>query len=165
MAKGNKTKEIPKMITYYGKLGGSGLKVGIVVSRFNEFISSKLLNGALDCLIRHDVADKDISIVWVPGAWEIAMTAKKMVESEKYQAVICLGAVIRGETPHFDYVAAESAKGIAQLGLEGKAPVIYGVITADSTDQAIERAGTKSGNKGWTAALSAIEMANVYKVL
>jgi 6,7-dimethyl-8-ribityllumazine synthase len=133
----------------------------LVVSRFNEFISSKLVDGAIDCLIRHDADEKNISIVWVPGSFEIPMTAAKLAKSAKNHAIICLGAVIRGDTPHFDLVANEAAKGIAQVSITTGKPVIFGIITADSIEQAIERAGTKAGNKGWDAALSAIEMANL----
>lgn len=147
---------------YEGKLVAQGLKFGLVVGRFNEFITGKLLSGALDALGRHGAASEDIDIVWVPGAFEIPLTAKKMAQ-KNYDAVICLGAVIRGATPHFDYVASEVAKGIAHVGLENEKPVIFGVITADTIEQAIERAGTKAGNKGWDAAVSAIEMANLLK--
>ena len=133
----------------------------LVVSRFNEVISSKLVDGAIDCLIRHDADEKNITIVWVPGSFEIPMTAAKLAKSTKYHAIICLGAVIRGDTPHFDLVANEAAKGIAQVSIATGKPVIFGIITADSIEQAIERAGTKAGNKGWDAALSAIEMANL----
>ena len=153
------------MKTYNGKLIGNGLKIGIVISRFNEFISSKLLDGAIDCLSRHDVAEGDIEVIWVPGCFEIPMVAKRIVQSRNYDAVICLGAVIRGDTPHFDYVSAEVSKGIANVALESDLPVIYGVLTSDTTEQAIERAGTKAGNKGWNAALAAIETANLYKEL
>jgi 6,7-dimethyl-8-ribityllumazine synthase len=148
-----------------GVLDAKNKKYVLVVSRFNEFISNKLADGALDCLIRHGAEEKDISIVWVPGAFEIPVTAAKLAKSEKNDAIICLGAVIRGDTPHFDYVAGEAAKGIAQVSLSTGKPVIYGVITADSIEQAIERAGTKSGNKGWDAALSAIEMSNLFPKL
>jgi 6,7-dimethyl-8-ribityllumazine synthase len=144
-----------------GYLSAKGFRFGLIVSRFNEFISSKLLTGALDALRRHDAADEDIEIAWVPGSFEIPLAAKKMVKSGRYDAVICLGAVIRGDTPHFDYVASEVAKGIALVGLETELPVIFGVITSDTLEQAIERAGNKAGNKGWDAALSAIEMANL----
>ncbi len=149
------------MKTIEGKLEAKGLKFGIVTSRFNEFISSKLLVGCLDGLSRHGVDDNDIEMVWSPGSFEIPFLAKKMAQSGKYNAVICLGAVIRGATPHFDYVAAEVSKGIASVSLEAGVPVIYGVLTTDSIEQAIERAGTKSGNKGFDVALTAIEMANV----
>ncbi|MGI6065598.1 MAG: 6,7-dimethyl-8-ribityllumazine synthase [Bacillota bacterium] len=148
--------------TIEGKLIAEGLRFGLVVGRFNEFISGKLLSGALDALERHGAAQEDIDIAWVPGAFEIPLTAKKMAKGN-YDAVICLGAVIRGATPHFDYVAAEVAKGVAHVGLEQEKPVIFGVITADTIEQAIERAGTKAGNKGWDAAVSAIEMANLLK--
>lgn len=148
---------------YQGNLIGTELKIGIVVSRYNEFITSKLLSGALDALERHGVNDGDIEIAWVPGAFEIPMTAKKMALSGKYDAVIGLGAVIRGATSHFDYVAGEASKGIALAGLETGLPVIFGVITTDTIEQAIERAGTKVGNKGADAAESAIEMANLFR--
>jgi len=146
-----------------GNLIGTGLKIGIVVSRFNSFITSKLLDGALDALKRHGVADDDVDIVWVPGSYEIPFITKKLAEGRKYDAIICLGAVIRGATPHFEYVASESAKGIAQVGLQTGVPTIYGVITTDTIEQAIERAGTKAGNKGADAAVSAIEMVNLCK--
>jgi len=145
-----------------GKLSAKGKKFGIVVSRFNELISSQLLSGAQDCLVRHDCKDTDITVAWVPGSFEIPVTAKKMVQSEKFDAVICLGAVIRGGTPHFEYIASEVSKGIANVGLETGVPVIFGIITSDSIEQALERAGTKAGNKGWDAALSAIEMVNLF---
>jgi len=146
-----------------GNLIGTGLKIGIVVSRFNDFITSKLLDGTLDALKRHGVTTDDVEIAWVPGSYEIPFIAKKLAESKKYDAVICLGAVIRGATPHFEYVASESAKGIAQVGLQTGIPTIYGVITTETIEQAIERAGTKAGNKGVDAAVSAIEMANLCK--
>ncbi|ADQ14585.1 6,7-dimethyl-8-ribityllumazine synthase [Halanaerobium hydrogeniformans] len=149
--------------TYEGKLIGDGIKVGIVVGRFNEFISGKLLEGALDALKRHNVAEEDIEIAWVPGSFEMPLTAKKMASSEKYDGVIALGAVIRGETPHFDYVSAEVSKGIANVGLDLEIPVIFGVLTTDTIEQAISRAGTKSGNKGYDAAVSLIEMVNLFK--
>ena len=148
-----------------GNLNGNGVRVGIVISRFNEFIGSKLLSGALDSLRRHGVAKTDISVAWVPGAYEISLAAKKMALSEKYDTVICLGAVIRGSTPHFDYVANEVSKGIAHISLDTGKPIIFGVLTTDSIEQAIERAGTKSGNKGFDAAVSAIEMVNLMKNL
>jgi 6,7-dimethyl-8-ribityllumazine synthase len=151
--------------TYEGNLIGKGLKFGIVVSRFNEFFSSKLLDGAKDALIRHGVTDTDIEIAWTPGSFEIPLIALKMAESKKYDAVICLGAVIRGGTPHFDYIAAEVSKGVANVGLNTGVPVIFGVITTDTLEQAIERSGTKDGNKGADAAVSAIEMANLIKGL
>jgi 6,7-dimethyl-8-ribityllumazine synthase len=145
-----------------GKLNAKGKKFGIVISRFNELISSQLLAGAKDCLIRHDCKEEDITVAWVPGSYEIPLTAKRMAKSKKYAAVICLGTVIRGGTPHFDYIAAEVSKGVAQVGLEANLPVIFGILTTDSIEQALERAGTKAGNKGWDAALSAIEMVNLF---
>ena len=144
-----------------GKLTAKGKKFGIVISRFNELISSQLLSGAQDCLVRHECKQDDITAVWVPGSFEIPLVAKKMAQSSNYDAVICLGAVIRGGTPHFDYISAEVSKGVAQVGLEAGLPVIFGIITADTIEQALERAGTKAGNKGWDAALSAIEMVNL----
>ena len=150
---------------YEGMLLGKGLKFGVVVSRFNEFITNKLLEGAQDALIRHGVDEGDIETAWVPGSFEIPLAAKKLTQTKKYDAVICLGAVIRGGTPHFEYIAAEVTKGIAKVGLETGLPVSYGVITTDTLEQAIERAGTKSGNKGFTAAIDAIEMANLFKNL
>lgn len=151
------------MKTYEGKLIAEGLKVGIVVGRFNEFIGSKLLGGALDGLKRHGIDEESIEISWVPGAFEIPLVAKKMATLNKYDAVICLGAVIKGSTPHFDYVCAEVSKGVASVSLETGIPVIFGVLTTDSIEQAIERAGTKAGNKGYDAAVTAIEMANLLK--
>jgi 6,7-dimethyl-8-ribityllumazine synthase len=148
---------------YEGSLVGKGLKFGIVVSRFNEFITNKLLSGAQDALKRHDVADEDIDIAWVPGAFEIPVVAQKMAQSNTYDAVICLGAVVRGSTPHFEYVASEVSKGIAKVGLKTGLPVTYGVVTADTLEQAIERAGTKAGNRGFDAAVDAIEMVNLMK--
>ncbi len=150
---------------YEGKLLGAGLRFGLVVSRFNEFISRKLLEGALDALGRHGVAPEDIEVAWVPGAFEIPLVARRLAESGRYQAVICLGAVIRGATPHFEYVAAEVAKGIALVGLETGVPTLFGVLTTDTIEQAIERAGTKAGNKGFDTALAAIEMANLMRQL
>ena len=146
-----------------GKLWAEGFRFGIVVSRFNSFITERLLEGALDCLKRHGCREEDIEIVWVPGSFEIPLIAKKMAEKDTYNAVIALGAVIRGETPHFDYVAAEVSKGIAAVSLESEKPVIFGVLTTDTVEQAIDRAGTKAGNKGWEAALTAIEMVNLLK--
>ena len=151
--------------TYEGNLVGKGLKFGIVVSRFNEFFSRKLLDGAKDALLRHDVAEADIEIAWTPGSFEIPLAAQKMAGSKKYDAVICLGAVIRGGTPHFEYIASEVTKGIASITLNTGVPVIFGIITADTLEQAVERSGTKSGNKGFDAAVSAIEMANLVKSL
>lgn len=153
------------MRVYEGKLIGTGLRIGIVISRFNEFITNKLLSGALDVLGRHDVSDENIEIAWVPGAFELPLVAKRMAESGKYDAVICLGAVIRGATPHFDYVAAEMSKGIAQTAFHTGVPVAFGVLTTDTIEQAIERAGTKAGNKGADAAMTAIEMANLLKAM
>jgi len=151
------------MEIFEGKLISDGLKFGIIVGRFNEFIGGKLLSGALDALKRHGADEEDIDIVWVPGAFEIPLVAKKMAKTEKYDAVICLGAVIRGSTPHFDYVSNEVTKGIASVSLNTELPIIFGVLTTDTIEQAIERAGTKSGNKGYDAAITAIEMANLLK--
>jgi len=151
--------------TFEGNLLGKGLKFGLVVSRFNEFFSKKLLEGAQDALLRHGVNESDIEIAWTPGSFEIPLIAKKLAESKKYNAIICLGAVIRGGTPHFDYIAAEVSKGIAKVSLDSGIPVIFGVITTDTLEQAIERSGTKDGNKGFDAAVSAIEMANLVKAM
>ncbi len=149
------------MKSYEGNLIAQGLRFGIVVSRFNEFISNRLLEGALDALKRHD-ADMDVvDIAWAPGSFELPLVAQRLAKSGQYSAVICLGAVIRGSTPHFDYIAAEVAKGIAKVGLDSGVPVVFGVITADTIEQAVERAGAKQGNKGWQAALTGIEMANL----
>ncbi len=153
------------MKNYEGKLIAKGLKFGIVVSRFNEFLSTKLLEGALDAFKRHDASLDDIEVAWTPGSYEIPLVAKKMVDSGNHDAVICLGVIVRGETPHFEYIASETAKGIAKIGLDSGTPVIFGIITSDDLEQAIERAGMKSGNKGWQAALSAIEMVNLIKEL
>ena len=150
---------------YEGNLVGSGLKIGIVVGRFNEFITSKLLGGALDALKRHGVDDSNVDVAWVPGAFELPLIVKKMADSKKYDAVIALGTVIRGATPHFDYVCSEAAKGVATIGLQTGIPTIFGVLTTDTIEQAIERAGTKAGNKGWDSAVSAIEMANLSRTL
>lgn len=150
---------------YKGMLLGEGSKFAIVVSRFNEFISHKLLEGAKDALLRHKVNESDIAVVWTPGSFEIPLIAKKLAQSGLYDAIICLGAVIRGGTPHFEYIASEVAKGIAHVALETGKPVIFGIITADNLEQAIERAGTKAGNKGFDAAMSAIEMANLIRTL
>ncbi|RZT24204.1 MULTISPECIES: 6,7-dimethyl-8-ribityllumazine synthase [Fictibacillus] len=146
---------------FEGHLVGSGLKVGIVAGRFNDFISDRLVSGAQDAFKRHGVSEEDVDIAWVPGAFEIPLIAKKMADSGNYDAIITLGAVIRGSTPHFDYVCNEAAKGVAQASMTSGVPVIFGVLTVDSIEQAIERAGTKAGNKGWEAAVSAIEMANL----
>jgi len=144
-----------------GNLTAKNKKFGIVVSRFNELISTQLLLGAQDCLLRHECKDDSITVARVPGSFEIPLAAKKMVQSSNYDAIICLGAVIRGSTPHFEYIASEVSKGVANVGLETGVPVIFGIITADTIEQALERAGTKAGNKGWDAALSAIEMVNL----
>ncbi len=148
---------------YEGNLIGEDLKFGIIVGRFNEFISTKLLGGALDALKRHGVKKENIEVAWVPGSFEIPLLAKKMAKSEKYDGIICLGAVIRGATPHFDYVCGEVSKGVAKVSLDVELPVMFGVITTDTIEQAIERAGTKAGNKGWEAAVGALEMANLIK--
>jgi 6,7-dimethyl-8-ribityllumazine synthase len=153
------------MTVYEGDLIGSGLKIAIVVSRFNELLSSRLLGGAKDALARHGVDDGDVDVAWVPGAFEIPMVAKRLAKSERYDAIIALGVVIRGATPHFEYVASEVSKGVAQVSLKTGVPVAFGVVTADSIEQAVERAGTKQGNKGWDAAVSAIEMANLLKAM
>ena len=148
-----------------GDLSAKGLKFAIVAARFNDFITSRLLDGALDALQRHGAAEGDIEIVKVPGSYEIPLAAKTLAQSKKYHAVICLGAVIRGATPHFEYVSAEVSKGVAAVSMESGLPVIFGVLTTDTIEQAVERAGTKAGNKGWDAAISAIEMANVMRQL
>ena len=148
---------------YEGKLNGSGLKIGIVAARFNEFIVSKLVSGAEDCLYRHDVAKEDVEIAWVPGAFEIPLVAQAMARTKKYDAIICLGCVIRGATSHYDYVCNEVSKGIAKVSLDENLPVMFGVVTTENIEQAIERAGTKAGNKGYDCALSAIEMANLFR--
>jgi len=153
------------MKTYEGNFVAQGLKVGIIAARFNEFITSKLVGGAMDALNRHGVLETDIELAWVPGAFEIPLVAQKMALSKRYDAVICLGAVIRGATPHFDLVSNEVSKGIAQVGLQTGVPIIFGVLATDSIEQAIERAGTKSGNKGFDAAMTAIETANLLKSL
>ncbi|MDI6692936.1 MAG: 6,7-dimethyl-8-ribityllumazine synthase [Anaerosomatales bacterium] len=149
------------MAVFEGDLIGQGLKVGIVVSRFNELLSSKLLSGAMDALTRHGVAEEDVDVAWVPGAFEIPLVAKRMAGSGRYDAVLALGVVIRGGTPHFKYVAAEVSKGVAKASLDTGVPVIFGVVTADTIEQAVERSGTKAGNKGWDAALAGIEMAKL----
>lgn len=148
-----------------GNLLAQGKKFALVVSRFNDFITNRLVSGAVDALVRSGAQDKDIAIVKVPGSFEIPLIAKKMARSGRYNAIICLGAVIRGATPHFEYVAAEVTKGIAMVGLESEVPVIFGIVTTDTLEQAIERAGTKSGNKGWSAAITAVEMANLIEVI
>ncbi|RJP31767.1 MAG: 6,7-dimethyl-8-ribityllumazine synthase [Actinobacteria bacterium] len=151
------------MPTYEGHLVATGLKFAIVVSRFNEFISTRLLDGAMDALKRHDADMDGVDIAWVPGSFEIPMVAARLAGSGSYDAVICLGAVIRGSTPHFEYVAAEVSKGIARVNLDKGVPAVFGIITADTIEQAVERAGAKQGNKGWQAALTAVEMANLLK--
>ncbi|EGT3786612.1 6,7-dimethyl-8-ribityllumazine synthase [Clostridioides difficile] len=150
---------------YEGKFIGKDLKIGIINSRFNEFITSKLLSGAEDCLLRHDVSPENIEIVWVPGAFEISLVAQKMAKSGKYDAIICLGCVIRGATSHYDYVCSEVSKGIAKVSLDSELPVIFGIVTTENIEQAIERAGTKAGNKGYDCAMNALEMANLFKSL
>ncbi len=147
------------------KLIAEGKKFALVVSRFNDFITEKLLSGALDALVRSGAAEEDIEVVKVPGSFEIPLTAMKMAKTNRFNAVICLGAVIRGSTPHFDYVSAEVSKGVAMAGMESEIPVIFGVITTDTIEQAIERAGAKAGNKGWSAAMSAVEMANLFEII
>ena len=151
------------MKVYEGKLVSEGVKVGIVVARFNEFITSKLLGGAIDGLKRENVKEDDIDVAWVPGAFEIPLIAKKMAESKKYDAVICLGAVIRGATSHYDYVCAEVSKGVAQVSMNAVIPVMFGILTTDTIEQAVERAGTKAGNKGFECAQGAIEMVNLIR--
>jgi 6,7-dimethyl-8-ribityllumazine synthase len=146
-----------------GKLAGEGLQIALVVSRFNSFITERLLDGALDCLRRHGVVEAGLTVVRVPGAWEIPLAAKRLAHSGTYHAVVCLGAVIRGSTPHFDYVAAEVSKGIAQVSLESGIPVLFGILTTDTLEQAVERAGSKAGNKGYAAAESALEMVNLLR--
>jgi 6,7-dimethyl-8-ribityllumazine synthase len=152
-------------MNFEGKLNSEGLKVAIVAGRFNDFITSKLVGGALDCLKRHGMDDASIDTAWVPGAFEIPLAAKKLAETSRYDAIITLGAVIRGSTPHFDYVCSEVAKGVSRVSLDNNIPVIFGVLTTDSIEQAIERAGTKAGNKGWEAAMAAIEMGNLIKTI
>ena len=153
------------MKTFEGELQAKGLKFAIIVSRFNDFIGSKLLDGAVDALVRHGASDQNIDIIKVPGAYEIPLAAKKVASNKKHDAEICLGAIIRGATPHFDYVAAEASKGIAQASLDSGIPIAFGVLTTDTIEQAVERAGTKSGNKGWDCAMVAIEMAQLFKKL
>lgn len=153
------------MITFEGRLISKDKKFAVVVGRFNEFISNKLLGGCIDGLMRHGCSEDDVDVAWVPGAFEIPLTASKLAKTGKYDAVICLGAVIRGSTPHFDYVCSEVSKGIAKVSLDSDIPVIFGVLTTENIEQAIERAGTKSGNKGFDAAVSAIEMANLLEII
>jgi 6,7-dimethyl-8-ribityllumazine synthase len=159
----NKEEAMSKL--FEGMLLGKGLKFAVVVSRFNEFMTRKLLEGAQDALLRHGVNEEDIDVAWVPGSFEIPLVAKSMAQTRRYDAVICLGTVIRGATPHFEYIAAEVTKGIAKVGLDSGLPISYGVITADTLEQAIERAGTKAGNKGFAAAVDAIEMANLIRAI
>ncbi len=151
-----------KVNSITGKMIVKGKSFGIVVSRFNEFISEKLLDGAIDTLIKHGVPESEITVVWTPGSFEVPMLAKKLAESNKYNAIICLGAIIRGETPHFDFIASEAAKGVASVSMNSDVPCIFGIITTDNLEQALDRAGTKSGNKGRDAAISAIEMSDLY---
>ena len=153
------------MHTFEGKLVAQNIRIGIVAARFNEFIVSKLVSGAMDTLLRHDVREEDIDLAWVPGAFELPLIAKKMAESGKYDAVICLGAVIRGATSHYDLVCNEAAKGIAHVSLDSGVPVLFGVVTTENIEQAIERAGSKAGNKGYDAALSALEMVNLVRAI
>jgi 6,7-dimethyl-8-ribityllumazine synthase len=148
-----------------GKLDAKGLKFAIIVSRFNRFISERLLEGAIDCIKRHNGTDENIEIFWTPGSFELPLVAKKLALKKKFHGLICIGAIVRGDTPHFDFVAQETSKGIAKVSLETGVPATFGIITADSVDQAIERAGLKAGNKGWDAALSAIELANLVKLI
>jgi len=154
---------MPKV--FEGKLSAAGLRVAVIVSRFNDFISSRLVDGAMDALVRHGADENDVALMKVPGAFEIPLVAKKAAQSGKYDAIVCLGAVIRGSTPHFDYVAAEVSKGIAAVALESNIPVTFGVLTTDNLEQAIERAGSKAGNKGYEAAVAAMEMANLFREL
>lgn len=151
--------------TFEGKLQAEGFKFGLVVSRFNNFLTEKLMEGAVDCLVRHGASEEDLTVAWCPGAFEVPYVAARMAKSGKYDAVICLGAVIRGATPHFDYIANEATKGIAKLALDSNLPIIYGMVTADTLEQAIERSGTKAGNKGWHAAEAAVELVNLYRVM
>lgn len=148
---------------FEGSLDAKGMKIALVVSRFNNFFTDKLLAGALDCLVRHGADEEKLDVAYVPGSFEIPFVAAKLVKGKKYDAVICLGAIIRGDTPHFDFIASEASKGIARLGMESAIPVVYGLITADTLEQAVERSGTKAGNKGWDAAQTAIEMVNLYR--
>ncbi len=151
------------MKVYKGKIKGEGLKFGIVVSRFNEFVTQKLLEGALDALERHDVSEENIEVFWVPGSFEIPSLAARLIKGKRFNALICLGAIIRGDTPHFELISNQVSRGISTLALKANIPLIFGIVTADTLEQAIERAGTKMGNKGWSAAMTAMEMANLYK--
>ncbi len=151
--------------TFEGKLDGAGLRFALVVGRFNNFFTDKLRDGAIDCLVRHGTPAESISVAYVPGSFEIPPTAARMAKTGRFDAVICLGAIIRGDTPHFDYVAAEAAKGVAQVAMHSTVPVIFGIVTADTLEQAVERSGTKAGNKGWDAAQAALEMISLYKAI
>ncbi|MEA2030932.1 MAG: 6,7-dimethyl-8-ribityllumazine synthase [candidate division Zixibacteria bacterium] len=151
--------------TFEGKLQAEGFKFGLVVSRFNNFLTDKLLEGAMDCLVRHGAIEENISVAYCPGAFEVPYVAARMAKSGKYDAIVCLGAIIRGETPHFNYIASETTKGVAKLALDTNIPIMYGIITADTLEQAIERSGTKAGNKGWYAAEAAVELVNLYQLL
>jgi len=151
------------MKVYKGQITGKNLRFGIIVSRFNEFVTGKLLEGAIDALVRHEAREEDIEVVWVPGSFEISALASRLLKEKEFNALICLGAIIRGETPHFELISSQVARGISGLALREKIPVIFGVVTADTLEQAIERAGTKAGNRGWDAAISAMEMANLYE--
>ena len=150
---------------YEGKLNGKELRIGIVAARFNELITAKLLGGAKDCLLRHDVHENNIDIAWVPGAYELPLIAQKMAKTNKYDAILCLGCVIRGATTHYDYVCNEASKGIAKVSLDTEVPIMFGVVTTENIEQAIERAGAKAGNKGYDAAMGALEMTNLFKAI
>jgi 6,7-dimethyl-8-ribityllumazine synthase len=150
---------------YEGQLNAEGMRFAVIISRFNDFITTRLLEGALDSLTRHGASKEAVDLAWVPGAFEIPLVAQKMASTGRYNAIICLGAIIRGATPHFEYVAAEASKGVAKVSLDNSVPVIFGIITADTIEQAVERAGSKAGNKGWDAALSAIEMASLLQTI
>jgi 6,7-dimethyl-8-ribityllumazine synthase len=151
--------------TFEGKLDGAGVRCALVVGRFNNFFTDKLRDGAIDCLVRHGTPVESVSVTYVPGSFEIPPVAARLAKSGRYDAVICLGAIIRGDTPHFEYVAAEAAKGVAQVAMNAPVPVIFGIVTADTLEQAVERSGTKAGNKGWDAAMSALEMVSLYKAI
>jgi 6,7-dimethyl-8-ribityllumazine synthase len=151
--------------TYEGKLDGSGVRCALVIGRFNNFFTDKLRDGAIDCLVRHGTPIESISVTYVPGSFEIPPVAAKLARSGRFDAVVCLGAIIRGDTPHFEYVASEAAKGVAQVAMNANVPVIFGIVTADNLEQAVERSGTKAGNKGWDAALAALEMVSLYKAI
>lgn len=151
--------------TFEGKLDGAGVRCALVVGRFNNFFTDKLRDGAIDCLVRHGAPVESVSVTYVPGSFEIPPVAARLAKSGRFDAVICLGAIIRGDTPHFEYVAAEAAKGVAQVAMNAPVPVIFGIVTADTLEQAVERSGTKAGNKGWDAAMSALEMVSLYKAI